>query len=161
MRAAARLLEGRHDSAAFQASGGSSQTTEREVLTLRIAECGVRSDRGLRIDDCGLLIAGAGPGRQSALRSPHSAILLFDIRGSGFLRHMVRIIVGSLVEVGRGRQPVDWIGRVLASRIARRRGRPRRAWDSFWSASTTAARLRLCPKSLYTRGLLRRNCNVA
>ena len=29
---------------------------------------------------------------------------------------MVRIIVGTLVEIGRGRQPVDWIGGVLASR---------------------------------------------
>jgi tRNA pseudouridine38-40 synthase len=32
------------------------------------------------------------------------------------LRHTVRIIVGSLVEVGRGRQPVDWISGVIASR---------------------------------------------
>jgi tRNA pseudouridine38-40 synthase len=29
---------------------------------------------------------------------------------------MVRIIVGSLVEVGRGRQPVEWISRAVASR---------------------------------------------
>ena len=29
---------------------------------------------------------------------------------------MVRIIVGSLVEIGRGRQPVEWIERVIASR---------------------------------------------
>lgn len=36
--------------------------------------------------------------------------------GTGFLRHMVRIIVGSLVEVGRGRQPAEWITDVIASR---------------------------------------------
>jgi tRNA U38,U39,U40 pseudouridine synthase TruA len=113
MRAAARFLEGRHDFAAFQASGGSAQTTEREVFTLRIAASRARSDRG---DDCGSPIGDAGPVAQSAVRTPHGAMLLFDIRGSGFLRHMVRIIVGSLVEVGRGRQPIDWIGRVLASR---------------------------------------------
>jgi tRNA pseudouridine38-40 synthase len=29
---------------------------------------------------------------------------------------MVRIIVGSLVEVGRGRQPVQWIDALLTSR---------------------------------------------
>jgi tRNA pseudouridine38-40 synthase len=29
---------------------------------------------------------------------------------------MVRTIVGTLVEIGRGRRPVDWIGDVLASR---------------------------------------------
>jgi tRNA pseudouridine38-40 synthase len=28
----------------------------------------------------------------------------------------VRIIVGSLVEIGRGRQPVEWIGGLLVSR---------------------------------------------
>jgi tRNA pseudouridine38-40 synthase len=113
MRAAARLLEGRHDFAAFQASGCSAQTTEREVFTLRIAASGARSDGG---DDCGSPIGDAGPVAQSAVRTPPGAMLLFDIRGSGFLRHMVRIIVGSLVEVGRGRQPIDWIGRVLTSR---------------------------------------------
>ncbi len=35
---------------------------------------------------------------------------------TGFLRHMVRIIVGSLVEIGRGRQPVGWISAVIAAR---------------------------------------------
>jgi tRNA pseudouridine38-40 synthase len=29
---------------------------------------------------------------------------------------MVRTIVGTLVEVGRNRQPVEWVGRVLAAR---------------------------------------------
>jgi tRNA pseudouridine38-40 synthase len=29
---------------------------------------------------------------------------------------MVRIIVGSLVEIGRGRQDAAWLGRVLAAR---------------------------------------------
>ena len=44
------------------------------------------------------------------------SILSYTIAGDGFLRHMVRIIVGTLVQIGRGRQPVDWIGVVLASR---------------------------------------------
>jgi len=38
------------------------------------------------------------------------------IEGTAFLKHMVRNIVGSLVEVGRGRRPPDWIGQVLKSR---------------------------------------------
>ena len=29
---------------------------------------------------------------------------------------MVRTIVGSLVEIGRGRQPVEWISAVIASK---------------------------------------------
>src|SRR5712691_1838380 len=104
MRAAARLAEGRHDFAAFQAAGSELKTTEREVLVSRIADC------GSRIADCGF------PGTTSAIRIPHSAILEYEITGTGFLRHMVRTLVGTLVEVGRGRQPVEWITTVLASR---------------------------------------------
>jgi tRNA pseudouridine38-40 synthase len=40
----------------------------------------------------------------------------FEIVGQGFLRHMVRTIVGSLVEVGRGRRAPEWIGEVIAAR---------------------------------------------
>ncbi len=39
--------------------------------------------------------------------------------GNAFLHHMVRNIVGSLVYVGTGRQPEDWIGKVLAGRDRR------------------------------------------
>ena len=42
-------------------------------------------------------------------------LVVFEVTGTGFLRHMVRIIVGSLMEVGRGRQPVEWISDVIAS----------------------------------------------
>ena len=42
MHAAARLLEGRHDFAAFQATGSSVATTEREIFGSRIADCGLR-----------------------------------------------------------------------------------------------------------------------
>ena len=40
----------------------------------------------------------------------------FVIRANAFLHHMVRNIVGSLVYVGCGRQPVAWIGQLLAHR---------------------------------------------
>ena len=36
--------------------------------------------------------------------------------GHGFLQHMIRIVAGSLTEVGRGRRPVGWIGEVLHAR---------------------------------------------
>jgi tRNA pseudouridine38-40 synthase len=39
-----------------------------------------------------------------------------DVRGHGFLRHMIRIVAGSLVEVGLGRRPVGWMARVLEGR---------------------------------------------
>jgi tRNA pseudouridine38-40 synthase len=102
MRAAARLLEGRHDFAAFQATGSAVATTVRDLTVSRIVECGLRN--------------GAPSTIESAMRSPYSALLTYEVTGSGFLRHMVRIIVGSLVEVGRGRRPAEWMAEILASR---------------------------------------------
>ena len=104
MQAAAALLEGTHDFAAFQGQKSAIKSTVRTVATST-----------LRIEDCGMRIGERG-GLQSALRNPQSALLTYEITGSGFLRHMVRTIVGTLVEIGRGRRPVDWIGDVLASR---------------------------------------------
>ena len=37
------------------------------------------------------------------------------VNGEAFLRHQVRIMVGSLVEVGLGRREPDWLGSVLAA----------------------------------------------
>ena len=43
-------------------------------------------------------------------------LLVLTLAGDGFLRHMVRAIAGSLVEVGRGRWPAAQIGAILASK---------------------------------------------
>ena len=43
-------------------------------------------------------------------------LVALRFEGNAFLHHMVRNIVGSLVYVGIGRQPEDWIGTVLAGR---------------------------------------------
>lgn len=40
-------------------------------------------------------------------------LITIDVRGSGFLRHMVRIIVGTLVEIGLHRRPIEDIDRLL------------------------------------------------
>jgi tRNA pseudouridine38-40 synthase len=40
----------------------------------------------------------------------------YEVTGSGFLRHMVRNIVGSLVEIGLGRRPIDWMKTILDGR---------------------------------------------
>ena len=50
------------------------------------------------------------------------ALVCYDAAGEGFLRHMVRNIVGSLVEVGRGHRSPTWISEVLASRDRSRAG---------------------------------------
>ncbi|MGZ6028048.1 MAG: tRNA pseudouridine(38-40) synthase TruA [Myxococcaceae bacterium] len=42
-------------------------------------------------------------------------VLRIEVEGTAFLKHMVRNIVGSLVEVGRGKRPPRWVGEVLAA----------------------------------------------
>ena len=55
-----------------------------------------------------------------------TAVLTYEISGDGFLRHMVRAIVGTLVEIGRGWREPDCDSAVAAG-SARARGRPDRA----------------------------------
>ena len=42
--------------------------------------------------------------------------LVFDFRADGFLHHMVRNLVGCLVQVGAGTASPEWLGQVLAAR---------------------------------------------
>jgi len=43
-------------------------------------------------------------------------VIVFTVRASAFLHHMVRNIVGSLIYVGAGRNPPAWMAHVLQSR---------------------------------------------
>ncbi len=43
-------------------------------------------------------------------------LVLVEVEANGFLQHMVRNIVGTLLVIGRGEQPPEWLGRVLAAR---------------------------------------------
>jgi len=43
-------------------------------------------------------------------------MLIYEVKGSGFLHHMVRNIVGTLMEVGRGRLAPADVTRILAAR---------------------------------------------
>ena len=93
MAAAATALVGRHDFAAFQTGAGEAGV----ISTVRtIFDLGVHdeSDR----------------------------IAVVDVDGSGFLRYMVRTIVGTLVEVGTGRREADDIAAILASSSRSRAG---------------------------------------
>lgn len=49
-------------------------------------------------------------------------VVTIDVQANAFLHHMVRNIVGSLLEVGAGAKPVDWIGALLAGRDRRLAG---------------------------------------
>jgi tRNA pseudouridine38-40 synthase len=43
----------------------------------------------------------------------HGDYISIDVRGSGFLRNMVRMMVGTLVAVGKGKMPPEAVGRLL------------------------------------------------
>jgi tRNA pseudouridine38-40 synthase len=102
MDRAARSLEGRHDFAAFAAAGGTTRTTERTVLRSRV----MRTD----LSTAAQRSTGGGD------------LIVHEIAGDGFLRHMVRAIAGTLVDIGRGRRPCEQMGEVLASRSRGRAG---------------------------------------
>lgn len=51
-----------------------------------------------------------------ALTRLHPHLLEIDIRGNAFLRQMIRIMVGTLVEVGVGDRPVTQVAEILAGK---------------------------------------------
>jgi len=69
------------------------------------------------------LAAGNAEGKESTIRTIFSStlerqgsLLVYRVRGSGFLHHMVRNIVGVLLEVGRGVRAPGGVAAILASR---------------------------------------------
>ena len=50
------------------------------------------------------------------------SFVVMDIEANAFLHHMVRNIIGTLAEVGLGKQPEAWVAEVLASRDRKRAG---------------------------------------
>ena len=44
-----------------------------------------------------------------------SDLVVVEITANAFLHHMVRNIVGSLIDVGKGIQEISWIAELLAS----------------------------------------------
>ncbi|MEX0385590.1 tRNA pseudouridine(38-40) synthase TruA [Spiribacter onubensis] len=59
---------------------------------------------------------------QSLRIARHDGVIAFDITANAFLHHMVRNIVGTLMAVGAGEKPDDWVASVLAARDRRRAG---------------------------------------
>jgi tRNA pseudouridine38-40 synthase len=49
-------------------------------------------------------------------------IVEVDVRGNAFLRNMVRILVGTLTEVGTGKRPIGQVAEILASKDRTRAG---------------------------------------
>ena len=124
MRVGAAALVGRHDFAAFRALGGDAATTERTIFALDLESgsdanptAGGGFSPGKRaLPDRGLTPAGP---------------LTIRVVGDGFLRHMVRTIAGTLVDVGLGRWPADHVARILAGRDRAAAGRAAPATGLF------------------------------
>ena len=87
MAAGATHLLGRHDFSSFETAGAPRPDSIRTISHLSVV-------RG-----------------QDELRNR----ITIEVEADGFLYNMVRAIVGTLVEVGRDAQPVEWVGEVLKS----------------------------------------------
>jgi tRNA pseudouridine38-40 synthase len=88
MRAAAQRLVGTHDFASLQGQGSPRYNTVRTIHTLEVQATDVWEGRVIEI----------------------------NVSANGFLYNMVRNIVGTLVEVGHGKRPPEWIDELLARR---------------------------------------------
>jgi tRNA pseudouridine38-40 synthase len=98
MAEAAALFVGERDFASLASSGGSVETTVRTVTRSEVA-----------FGDLALV--------------PGGRTMTYEVEGSGFLRKMVRSIVGGLIAAGRGAATVDDLGNALEAR-------DRRAWSA-------------------------------
>jgi tRNA pseudouridine38-40 synthase len=110
MARATQALIGEHDFAAFQGRGTDVKTTVRRVLSAETTEMNIHTDQPIALSP--LDPAAAELGR----------LLRFEISGTGFLRHMVRTIVGTLADIGRGQLEVEDMAAIIASRDRRRAG---------------------------------------
>ncbi len=90
MTVAAQLLEGEHDFTSFAAADENEDGDEKSCVR-RIF-------------------------RSRILWRPMSSILIYEVTGKGFLRYMVRNIVGTLLEVGGGKRAPEDISDILAAR---------------------------------------------
>ena len=97
MNSAAAHLLGRHDFSCFEKTGSNNRTSICTVLEARWETY--------------------TPPHVSILGYPAAAgdYAFFRVRADRFLRNMVRAIVGSLVDVGRGRRDPEWIAALIQS----------------------------------------------
>lgn len=109
IRSAMKYIEGTHDFNCFQAAGGEIRETtvrtvykmEMDVENLSLENIDRRKDR----------IPGARLVIDERWFSPKK--LTFKITGDGFLYNMVRIIIGTLVDVGYGRIKPDDLLKII------------------------------------------------
>ena len=120
MRKACQAFLGEHDFASFCAAGAQVQTTVRTIYSLEVLEQPLAvTGRGSKPAS---EVTGADPTCQptetaaveQSQRSPER-LMTIRVRGNGFLYNMVRIIAGTLVEVGRGHIRPEEIEGIIAA----------------------------------------------
>ena len=94
MDAAAQELRGTHDFKSYETSGSARVSTVRTIREIGVAR--------VALDD--------------------RTRILVEVEADGFLYNMVRNIVGTLVQVGRGKRPGEWPREVLSARDRRAAG---------------------------------------
>jgi len=103
MNEAAGKLVGTHDFAAFQAAGG----TPRETTVRTIFDAGFT-----------VAVSASGIGETENYKTgipAREGDIVFSVTGDGFLYNMVRIIVGTLIEVGLGKKTPEDVSEIIAS----------------------------------------------
>ena len=131
MRRGGEYLVGEHDFAAFCAAHSSAQTTVRHVISLDIETVltepcvaggffdisgGSFDIPGGCSDISGCLRDPGEPAMQALAARLRDREIVIRVTGRGFLYNMVRIIAGTLIEVGRGALEPEDVGRILESR---------------------------------------------
>ena len=91
MHAAAAALVGEHDFTSFETTPSTRLSKVRTIHALSVF-------------------------RPAATDALGAAEVWIEVEGNGFLHNMVRIIAGSLVMVGAGRRPPEWLAEALAAR---------------------------------------------
>lgn len=101
MQAAARQLLGEHDFSSFRASACQAKSPIKTLHRLDIT--------------CRQTITDAERSGPGELAMP-TCYWRFEFEGNAFLHHMVRNIMGCLIAIGQGKQPVSWMQTVLNAR---------------------------------------------
>jgi tRNA pseudouridine38-40 synthase len=108
MQRAARVFIGTHDFASFRGGGCQAKTTERTIDDVSVRwgadPLGSWGDPG-RLDP---------PGHDGGAPGQGPDVVEIDVHGRAFLFNMVRIMVGTLVEVGLGRRAERSVAELLA-----------------------------------------------
>jgi len=112
----ARLFEGEHDFLSFAA-------TDPDLATRSLAPDD-ELNQGAKEST---VPVPTPPGKRGAIRTVFSsswqerqtgdgALLVYRVRGNGFLHHMVRNLVGTMLDVGRRHRAIEDIPKILAAR---------------------------------------------